>query len=154
MRSTVSAHSERQSAGSLQRRGLLMTALLWVVQGGLALLFLFAGGGKLILPLALLGPTLPLPLPGLFVRFIGLLEVAGALGLTLPGLFRIRPLLTPLAACGLLLEMIGATAVTLVAGKGVMALFPLVVGLVCATVAYGRRLWIRDMGGGVVGQGG
>ena len=52
-----------------------------------------------------------------------------------------RPVLTELAADGLLIEMIGATAVTLVGGKGAAALFPLVVGLLCTVVAYGRRTW-------------
>ena len=44
---------------------------------------------------------LPLPLPGLFLRFIGVAEVLGALGLILPKLLGIRPVLTLLAACGL-----------------------------------------------------
>src|SRR5437899_1748018 len=69
-------------------------ALLWIVQGLLALVFLFAGGMKLVLPIEEL--TAQLPLPGLFVRFIGLAETLGALGLILPGLLRIRPSLTPL----------------------------------------------------------
>jgi hypothetical protein len=76
-----------------------MTYALWVVQGLLALLFLWAGGIKLVLPLEEL--TGPVPIPGLFLRFIGVAEVLGALGLILPGLLRIRPGLTPLAATGL-----------------------------------------------------
>ena len=40
----------------------------------------------------------PIALPGPFLRFIGVAEVAGALGLILPGLLRIRQALTPLAA--------------------------------------------------------
>jgi hypothetical protein len=63
--------------------------------------------------------------------------------LILPGLLRIRPILTPLAACGLVIIMIGATVVTLVGGEVVPALVPLVVGLHCAAVAYGRRSWVR-----------
>ena len=70
--------------------------LLWTVQGLLAALFLFAGGMKLVTPIAAL--TQQIALPGLFLRFIGLVEVLGALGLILPGLLRIRPALTPLAA--------------------------------------------------------
>jgi hypothetical protein len=45
------------------------------------------------------------PLPLLLVRFIGMCEVAGALGMLLPGLLRIRPSLTPLAAAGLVVLM-------------------------------------------------
>jgi hypothetical protein len=113
-----------------------MTYVLWIVQGLLAALFLWAGGIKLVLPLEKL--TGPVPLPGLFLRFIGVAEVLGAAGLILPGLLRIRPGLTPLAAAGLVIIMIGATALTLVGGDVVLVLIPLVVGLLAAFVAYGR----------------
>jgi len=113
-----------------------MTYALWIVQGLLALLFLFAGGVKLVLPLEEL--TAQVPLPGPFVRFIGVAEVLGAIGLILPGLLRIRPGLTPLAAAGLVIIMIGATVLTLASGGVAQALIPLVVGLLSAFVAYGR----------------
>lgn len=113
-----------------------MTYALWIVQGVLALLFLWSGGMKLVLPLEQL--TGPVSLPGPFLRFIGVAEVLGGLGLILPGLLHIRPGLTPLAAAGLLIIMIGATAITLAGGDLVMALIPLVVGLLVAFVAYGR----------------
>ena len=113
-----------------------MTSALWIVQGLLAALFLFAGGMKLVLPLEKL--TGPFPLPGWFIRFIGVCEVLGALGLILPGLLRIRPGLTPLAAAGLVIIMIGATALTVAAGAVAPALISLVVGLLAAFVAYGR----------------
>ena len=82
-----------------------------------------------------------MPLPGLFVRFLGVAEVLGALGLILPGVLRIRPGLTPLAAAGLLIIMMGATVITLAGGDVGAALIPLVVGLLTAFVAYGR--WRR-----------
>lgn len=113
-----------------------MTYALWIVQGLLALLFLFAGGMKLVLPLEALAGSVPLPGP--FLRFIGVAEALGALGLILPGLLRTRPGLTPLAAAGLVIIMIGATVVTLVGGDVALALIPLVVGLLAAFVAYGR----------------
>ena len=113
-----------------------MTYALWIVQGLLALLFLFAGGVKLVLPLEEL--TKQMPLPGPFVRFIGVAEVLGAIGLILPGLLRIRPGLTPLAAAGLVMIMIGASVLTLASGGVAQALIPLVVGLLSAFVAYGR----------------
>jgi hypothetical protein len=91
---------------------------------------------KLVLPLEKL--TGPVSLPGGFVRFIGVAEVLGAIGLVLPGLLRIRPGLTPLAAAGLVIIMIGATAITLATGDVAAALIPLVVGLLAAFVAYGR----------------
>ena len=116
-----------------------MTYALWIVQGLLALLFLFAGGMKLVMPLEKLAG--PIQLPGAFLRFIGVAEVLGAIGLILPVLLRIRPGLTPLAAAGLVIIMIGASSLTLASGDVAMALIPLVVGLLSAFVAYGR--WRR-----------
>ena len=113
-----------------------MNAALWIVQGLVAAIFLFAGGMKLVLPLEKL--TGPVALPGLFLRFIGVCEVLGALGLILPGLLRIKPGLTPLAAAGLVVIMIGAIVITLAAGEIVAALISLIVGLLAAFVAYGR----------------
>ncbi len=116
-----------------------MNYVLWIVQGLLALIFLFTGGTKLILPIEVL--TEQTPLPGLFVRFLGVAEVLGAIGLILPGLLRIWPVLTPLAASGLVIIVTGATVLTLVGVVPVgaaMALIPLVVGLLSAFVAYGR----------------
>jgi hypothetical protein len=120
----------------------IMPYVLWIVQGLLALLFLFTGGMKLVLPLEVM--TEQMPLPGWFLRFIGVAEVLGAIGLILPGLLGIRPVLTPLAALGLVIIMIGATVLTLagfVPGGVALALIPLVVGLLSAFVAYGR--WPR-----------
>jgi hypothetical protein len=118
-----------------------MTYALWLVQVLLAALFLFAGGTKLILPLdvlAAMGSPNQVALPGMLMRFIGVAEVLGALGLVLPGLLRIRPGLVPLAAAGLVVIMIGATVLTLVADGVATALVPLVIGLLAAFVAYGR----------------
>ncbi len=110
--------------------------MLWIVQTLLTLLFLFAGGMKLVQPIEVL--TEQVPLPGLFLRFIGVAEVLGAIGLILPGLLGIRPGLTPLAAAGLVIIMIGATVVTLAVMDVTLALIPLMVGLLAAFVVYGR----------------
>lgn len=118
-----------------------MTYILWIIQVLLALLFLFAGGTKLVLPLDVMksmGSPNQIVLPGLLIRFLGVVEVLGALGLILPALLRIKPGLTPLAAACLGVIMIGAVALT-IAGDGVgAAIVPFVVGLLCAFVAYGR----------------
>ena len=111
--------------------------VLWSLQALLAALFLFAGGVKLILPLDAMTRQMPM-LSGGFLRFVGACEVLGAIGLILPMLLRIRPVLTPLAAIGLLIIMIGATVVTLMIGGGAGALFPMVTGMLAAWVAYGR----------------
>ena len=113
-----------------------MNVALWIVQGLLAALFLFAGGAKLVLPLDQM--TGPVALPGWFLRFLGVAEVLGAFGLVLPGLLRIRPGLTPLAAAGLVIIMIGATVVMWAGGMVAVALMNVIVALLAAFVAYGR----------------
>jgi hypothetical protein len=122
-----------------------MNILLWIIQVLLALLFLFSGGMKLVLPADMLQAQAP---PGAimfsawFLKFIGLCEVLGGLGLVLPGLFRTRRGLIPLAAIGLVIIMIGAVVVS-IAGMGIKAgIVPLVTGLLCAFVAYGRRNYL------------
>src|SRR5437762_12253942 len=130
-------HSQSGEVTDGYRRGRsTMNIALWIVQGLLAALFLFAGGAKLVLPLDQMAG--PVALPGWFLRFLGVAEVLGALGLVLPGLLRIRPGLTPLASAGLVIIMIGATAIGLAVGDVAMTLISLVVGLLAAFVAYGR----------------
>ena len=117
--------------------------LLWTLQILLAALYLFAGGFKVLAaPEAMQpDPTIPPPLPIPFLRFIGAMEVLGALGLILPGLTGIRRRLTPLAAGGLAVIMAGAV-VTTVATMGVgPAIFPLVAGILDLVVMRGRRHW-------------
>ncbi|HTY76673.1 MAG TPA: DoxX family protein [Candidatus Bathyarchaeia archaeon] len=113
-----------------------MTIALWIVQWLLGALFVFAGGMKLILPLDKM--TGPVPMPGSFLRFIGVAETLGGLGLILPGLFRIRTGLTPLAAGGLLIVMMGATVLNLVARDVGAAVVSVVVGLLLLFVLWGR----------------
>lgn len=109
---------------------------LWTIQILLALLFAFAGITKLIQPVEEL--VRQSSLPGGFIRFIGVVELLGAIGLVVPALTRIRPGLTPLAAAGLVIVMIGATVLTLRTPAPAMAVIPLVVGIAAAWVAYGR----------------
>ncbi len=124
------------SSASTQTPSQKTIVLLWIIQGLLALVFMFAGVMKFVMPIEEM--TKQVPLPGLFLRFIGVAEVLGAIGLILPGLLRIRPGLTPLAAAGLAIITVGATVVTLMIGGGATALFPLVVALLSAFVAYSR----------------
>lgn len=108
---------------------------LWIVQGLLAVVFLFSGGSKLAMPAAVLAQQSHLP--GMFMKFIGVCEVLGALGLILPGLTHIRPGLTPLAAALLVIIMIGATISTAIMLPPLLPL-PAIVLLLTAFVAYGR----------------
>jgi hypothetical protein len=75
----------------------------------------------------------------LFMWYIGVVDLADAFGLILPGLIRIGRRLTPLAALGLFLEMIGATIASLEGDTDNRTLLPIDVGLLCVAVAYGRR---------------
>ena len=113
-----------------------MNRALWIIQWLLALLFLFAGVMKFVMPVAEM--TKQIPLPGWFLHFIGVAEIAGAIGLVLPGLLRVRPSLATSAAACLLVIMIGATVITIATGGVGMAVFPFVVGLLVLFVAYGR----------------
>ena len=108
---------------------------LWIVQGLLAVLFLFTGGSKMAMPADLLAAQSHLP--GTFMKFIGVCEILGGLGLVLPGLFHVRPQLTTLAAACLIPIMIGATVSTAILMPVALPL-PVIVLLLTAYVAYGR----------------
>ena len=118
-----------------------MNILLWILQILLALAFLFAGGTKLVLPTEVLNSMAPpnsILFPGWFLKFIGLCEVLGALGLILPGVFHRKQHLTILAAIGLLIIMIGAMVVTFMTGGVMAASSPFVIAVLCLFIAYGR----------------
>lgn len=118
-----------------------MNIVLWIIQILLALLFVFAGGMKLVMSteaLIAMGPPDQIVFPGWFYKFIGLCELLGGLGLVLPGLLRRQQHLTPLAALGLAIIMIGAVVTTVMAFGAAAAVSPLITGLLCAFVAYGR----------------
>ena len=117
-------------------RGKKTEIALWTAQVLLAALFLFAGGVKLAIPMDALAQQAQMPGP--FLKFIAVAELLGGIGIVLPTLLRIQPGLTPLAAAGLTIIMVGAT-VTSVAMFGIGAgIMPLVTGIVAASVAYGR----------------
>ena len=114
-----------------------MNNLLWLLQILLAILFVVMGGVKFLMPSQDLAKGLPDYLPLWFIYFIGACEILGGIGLIVPWLTKIKPSLTPLAAIGLLIIMIGATVISAQMDiKG--APIPATVGLLCAFVAYGR----------------
>ncbi len=115
----------------------MVSYALWIAQALLALLFLLTGGMKLVVPMDVLIEQMPVPLPAVFVRFLGAAEVVGAVGLILRGLLRISTGLTSLAASGLIIIMIGAVMFT-PPEDFTLAAIPAVVGILAAFVAYGR----------------
>ena len=111
--------------------------VLWTAQILTSLLFLFAGSMKFIMPAEKMQQG-PMSLPLGFIYFIGVCEILGAFGLVLPSALRIRTSLTPLAAAGLTIIMLGATAVSIQAMGVPAGIFPAVVGLVTTWIVYGR----------------
>lgn len=88
-----------------------MLVALWIVNGLLALAFLAAGGTKATRPkegLAASGMAWTEDFSAGAIKVIGAVEVLGAVGLVVPLLTGIAPVLTPLAAAGLALVMGGA----------------------------------------------
>jgi uncharacterized membrane protein YphA (DoxX/SURF4 family) len=128
----LAGHPARERATGSRKTGIA----LWVVQALLAALFLFAGSMKFIMTVAEM--TKQIPFPGWFLHFIGAAEVLGAVGLILPGVLKIRTGLTPLAAAGLAIIMVGATVTTLFTPAPAGAVMPFVIALLAAFVAYGR----------------
>lgn len=114
-----------------------INGILWTIQVLLAVAFLFAGTMKLIAPAATLAQVAK-PIPVGLLKFIGLCEVTGALGLVLPGLLRIRTYLTPLAAAGLVIIMSGAISANIALGHASEATGPVVLGLLAILVVSGR----------------
>ena len=137
----ISISQTEQNRGESWARRVVPYAL-WTAQALLAATFLFAGSMKFVMSAE--DMTKDIDLPVAFLRFIGVCEVLGGIGLIGPGVLRFRRGLTPLAAMGLVIIMIGATVIT-VATMGVApALFPFGVGVVAAFVAYYRRAWFSE----------
>ena len=118
-----------------------MNILLWLVQILLAAAFGMAGVMKATQPVDVLAangiawaPQVPLAL----VRFIGISELLGAVGLILPALTKIKPFLTPLAALGLLTVMILAMGFHVSRGEAGALPINIVLGGLAAFVAWGR----------------
>lgn len=111
--------------------------LLWTAQTLLALLFLFAGAMKFIMPAEKMQQG-SIVFPLAFMYFIGVCEILGGFGLLLPGLLHMRTVLTPIAAAGLAIIMVGATTVTILSMGVAPSMFPAIVGVIALSIAYGR----------------
>lgn len=116
------------------------TRVLWLLQIVLALFFLGAGYGHVSLPISELAKSAPwaADLPEALVRFIGVAEMAGAVGLVLPGVTRIAPGLVQRAATGLALIMILAVLFHL--WRREPFLIQLTVAAIAAFVTWGRAV--------------
>jgi uncharacterized membrane protein YphA (DoxX/SURF4 family) len=118
-----------------------METALWTAQVLLAAIFLATGLTKLAQPRAQLaaGPmSWAADVTDAEFRAVGLLEVLGALGLVLPGALGIAPVLTPVAAVGLALTMVGAIATHVRMGETDRLAVPIVLLALTLFVAVER----------------
>ena len=118
---------------------------LWLAQLLLAAAFILVGYTHALAPIDVAIARAPwvASLPVALVRFIGLAELAGALGILLPAATRIRPMLTPLAAAGLATMMVLAIPFHLLRGETNTIVINLVLGVLAAFVAWGRTSRVR-----------
>jgi hypothetical protein len=114
-----------------------MNILLWVLQALLAAAFL-AHGLLLLMPPADIAAQMYAELPRGFWLFLGVAEVAAAIGITLPGATRVLPGLVPAAAAGIMFVMISATIWHVVRGEISSALVTLLLLAMATFVAYMR----------------
>jgi uncharacterized membrane protein YphA (DoxX/SURF4 family) len=122
-----------------------VNTLIWIIQSLMAVLFVFHGIAMFNPPppvqesvIKKMGYSLP------FLKIIGTLEVLGGLGLIIPSWTGIMPILSPLAALGLVIIMIGAAVSHARQGEGKQTVATSVVTLLMALVAI-ARFWINPI---------
>ncbi len=117
-----------------------MNITLWIIQGLLAVLFLLAGVNKTFQPMDTLAKMLPWTrdFPAAFVRFIGVSELLGAIGLIVPALTHILPWLTVVAAIGLAVVIVGAVFFHLSRREFPAIALNIVIIALAVFVIYGR----------------
>lgn len=115
-----------------------MNTLLWIGQGVLSALFLAHGIMYLRPPQQILEVIQNTSLPAWMFTFIGVMEILAAVGLILPRLLRIAPILTPIAAIGLVVVMIGAVIFHASRGEVPATVVTALLGVIAGLVAWGR----------------
>jgi putative oxidoreductase len=124
----------------INQKSKVLNISLWVAQIILAGMFIIAGFMKTTTPIEQLSSSLPWAndVPAWLVRFIGISEFLGALGLILPSLLRIKPILTPVAALGIIAIMVMAAFFHLTRTEFSGVAFTLILALVAAFIGWGR----------------
>ncbi|NJB84316.1 putative membrane protein [Lewinella marina] len=117
---------------------------LWTVQGLLAASFLMAGVMKAAQPIEVVVESIPslASTPEGLIRFIGISEIAGALGLLIPSIFRFKPFLTVWAALGLALVMVLAVGFHAVRAEWQSVGVNVILLLLALFIAWGRSAWV------------
>jgi putative oxidoreductase len=113
---------------------------LWVAQIAVAGIFVMAGGMKLMTPYEAFVESQEWAeaTPAMLIKFIGLAELLGAIGVIVPAATRIKPILTPVAAAALVLVMVLAIGLHVMRGEWYALPYNLVPGALAAFVAWGR----------------
>ena len=142
MSTYAASKSDTQLTAGSQPKGRAANIITWVLQVLVGLQFVFAGAMKFVMPMEEMTKTMPLP--AAFLYFIGVAEVAGGIGLILPGALRIRRGLTPLAALGLTIIMAGAVVICAMMDVK-MAAMPLIIGALCVFIARSRWSWFSEL---------
>jgi len=113
---------------------------LWVAQVFLAASLIWASLMKLFQPIEKLSAMWPWTgqIPVAMVKFTGIIDLLGAIGLILPALIRVKPKLTPIAALGIIALMICATTFHIIRGEASVIGANIVFAILAAFVAWGR----------------
>lgn len=114
-----------------------MNVLLWILQALLALVFL-AHGLMLLMPPPEVAAQMNQNLPQWFTLFLGAAEVAAGVGLVVPGVTRIKPMLVPGAALGVVLVLVSATIFHVMRNELGSAVITAVLLVMAIVVAHGR----------------
>ena len=137
------SHSTTLPAAASARSSRALNVTLWAAQLIVAPLFVLVGYTHAAAPIEVAIQRAPwvASLPVALVRFIGVAELAGAIGVLLPAAARIRPMFTPLAAAGLATMMLLAIPFHLLRGEASAVGINLVLGSLATLVVLGRARW-------------
>ncbi|MFC7619194.1 DoxX family protein [Microlunatus sp. GCM10028923] len=114
-----------------------MRIAVWIITGLLALFFLFVGASKAFASWEFLQAG-SMGIPVILLKIAGFAEIVGAVGLIVPAATRVLPILTPIAAIGLVGTMLGATVINIGLGMPAVAVQTGLAGLLSALVAWAR----------------
>ena len=132
--------SASTAAPVAKSRSTALNVALWIGQLILAVMFGPGGFMKAVAPFETLHAQVPWTphVPDMLVRFIGVSEFLGAVGVILPAITRIKPQLVPLAALGLMVVMLLASGFHIMRGEFEALPFTIGLAVVAAFVAWGR----------------
>ena len=117
-----------------------LNILLWIAQLLLGIMFLFGGITNTFQPIEKIATTMNWvnEVPHWLVRFIGIAQILGGIGLILPSILRIKPQLTVWAAMGLFLQLICAVIFHISVNEENMIGIPLLFAAISFFIAWGR----------------